>query len=544
MPDKSPESAPAKAPKFEALKRGLSNVAYQSLTPIGRECYDEFYKNTQKLFRSLGRSFDSTDPIHGVMSKGMVMGKDRMELGQRPALNHLKTLLDQMQKQFIKRLFKLDQLHKAVLKKKGEKVAEAEYEKKYEQLLTVSSSALKAMENQIEGMGRLAGGENEFIDTPEEMLDWNGRYLVQLRKLELEDGWLDAAIDAGDAAGFDTNTMFKNYDGVMVLLGKIERDENLSAADLEEIATNLAPSLDTAFDPTKRSQTEAAARALEASHGILLVHALRPADRFRLAKHMNNPKATTLLASLNYLTLEQAQALMPDMAQDVIKRITTSQEVVIKMKKMAAESIMTNPNGNLLNTVATSSVVLLYEIIFRAAVVGMALSLFMNRGDIVGTVTDPIFLAMAAVAAGSYEHVTGGLGKGAITRFITGKRTRYLPEDVAKGTDVLKKERFARLIGRHPQTKKWLLENNATMLKAVVARANTTLPETPESYRFSFADIGLPDVHPDGMDAKTRPQIEGVITDIYQNLYRDMDAKDAPEMLAVFEDMDRNAGLD
>jgi len=193
----------------------------------------------------------------------------------------------------------------------------------------------------------------------------------------------------------------------------------------------------------------------------------------------------------------------------------------------------------------------------------MAISLALNLKNIPNTVCDPIFLAMAATAGLSYDHITGGVGKGGISQFVAGIQMNE-PEE--KAPEKIQMERLTELMGSHMQATQFLRENNGARLSQILNIAEIKSKKDPGDYIFSFDDLiedelekenaeewseakqeerkkELEAEYKKGMDGKTVPLTENGITLIYQLMRKNMGLMDLEEMLEIFDSADEQLGI-
>lgn len=542
-----------------------------NLSDLGQYAYQGFIDAVKAEADPFFQDLNSTEPGVGILSKAVVMRKERMEGVQAATARHFHKLVDQVAATYKRRLFELDGEYKARLtalegtaeERALEKVELAqEYQRKFTALSEESGTRIGELRASITDFAQQFGGANEFLDTAEEIDRWARYGLPLLKNLKIDDASLTAA-------GMDVAFAKNQYGRAFKLLRKLRRGKNFDLADYEEIFTMMGPYMDRNFDQKDKSATRETLSMLEHSGALLIVEVMNPEQRFKLGEAwiqhpdrnpMQKREGILFLASANYLSLRQADELLrridktnPEqyaLREEEWKSIEATQALVKKVREEAAESMARNPQRNITGQYFTASNAMFYEVIGRVALIGTVLSTGLavqraiKQGDpsqITQTLVSPIYAAGVATVGVTYEHLTGmgDIGKGGISQRIARLQTKET-ETPEERTTRVKEERLTDAMGRNVETLAFLRAKDGEVLGEILKIAEQK--DKPEEYQFSFADLGgEKEYH--GLDYRTLAGTENEIAHLFQLLYVDWGLQTVPDMLRKLEEMDRKMGM-
>ena len=565
-------------PETSNTIREVTPAALKELSPLARRLREDFIEDVKKNAQGFYDDINSDTGIPGFGNRQDAMKYKKIDYGQALIGQHFNRLVDGVVDNFDRSLLVEDKKYReecAHAKSDEEKVKlEEKYSGRYEKLWDLSSGELGALITDVEALGKQAENPGEFVEI----------YFPQLQKMSVEAqtrSFEDAErilAEADKTGEFDLEYADNAYQRAQEILEKMNAGTELEKDDYEELLTQLSPFFDTQYPKDKEGQKASALRGTESSGAIIVLHGMTPAERMEFGKYLvesdgrepyEKRQGILSLASANYLTISQVDTLfskIPDLdalSQDEKNKIEVGQKIFKELQEQAAERMKQNPSSNLLNQYFTGSNVLIYEVIGRIAVVGMAISLALNLKNIPNTVCDPIFLAMAATAGLSYDHITGGVGKGGISQFVAGIQMNE-PEE--KAPEKIQMERLTELMGSHMQATQFLRENNGARLSQILNIAEIKSKKDPGDYIFSFDDLiedelekenaeewseakqeerkkELEAEYKKGMDGKTVPLTENGITLIYQLMRKNMGLMDLEEMLEIFDSADEQLGI-
>ena len=516
---------------------------------VGQDMLQDFNDEMSAIFNSFAGDTESTNVKGGMISKTSLMRKPRMKVVQGKTNEHFYRLMKQVEKGYLRKLVDRDKAYrKRVRGLKDPDKIEIENEahrKEMERIQEVASSHVEALYRDIEEMARLAGGSNEFIDTSQEMADWNHTYLGQLEGLKIDEKELDRAMEEGLDAGFDIQYYAGKHNESALILRKIsDPEKDLEPEDYKTVAKLLEPYFYLNFDAEKQDKMKKTVHAVHNSGALTLLHAMESADRLKVGEAiMDDPsksesekkRGILVVASLGYLEVAQVENLLGQgkLDNEEAEKIRVTQEMVAQISEKLA-GIMDDSNpGNSLNKFGTASNFLLYEIAARAAGFGMALSALMNIKNLPSLFVDPIFLGLAAVTGISMEHVSseGNKGEGVISEFFADlkKDKTDTPEELFEQK---KYKELIKFVGGNPETVELLFNNDAELLTAIVERADNE--KDPGLYEFQFNDMEdeIRDHYEiEDVDGRSIVELERKIAQFYSVMRRDLGIGSVEDML-------------
>ncbi len=545
-----------------------------NLSPLGQSAYHDFIDATKEAADPFFKDLNSTETGVGILSKAVVMRKERMEGVQALTARHFHRLVDQVAATYERRLFELDGIYKKRLealttdptspeKKALERVRLAqEYQRQFTELSEECGNRVNNLRENITDLAQQFGGANEFLDTAEEIDRWARYGLPLLKNLKLDDASLAAA-------GMEVQFAKNQYSQAFKLLRKLRKGEEFNLGEYEQIFTMMGPYMDRNFEREDKSATRETLSMLEHSGALVLVEAMNPEQRFKLGEAwiahpdrnpMQKRQGILFLASANYLSLRQADDLLRRidktnpaqyaLREEEWKAVEATQALVKKVREEAAETMARNPQRNITGQYFTASNAMFYEVIGRIALIGIALStgLAVQRATKTGdpsqltqTLISPIYVAGVATVGVTYEHLTGmgHIGKGGVSKRLARLQTKETETPEAR-TARLKDERLRDAMGRNVETLAFLRAKDGEILGEILKIAEER--EKPEEYQFSFADLGE-DKEYHGLDYRTLAGTENEIAHIFQLLYVDLGLQTVPDMLRKLEETDRKVGI-
>ncbi len=558
QPEKQPERA---------------KLSTENLSDLGKYAYQGFIDATKAAADPFFEDLNSTDPAMGIMSKAKAIGKERIQMVQAGTAQHFHRLVDQIALNYKKRLFALDEVYKQRLAAvKGDDAAkqrvelDAEFQRQFKELEEECGARVDQLRESLTGLARQIGGENEFLDTNEEINRWAKHVLPLLKGLKVDEVKLGKA-------GMDVEFAKDQYAQAFAILEQLRSGNPLNRGDYEKIFAMIIPFMDRRFDRKSQNATRATLEMLERSGALLIVEAMNPEQRFNLAeawiKHpdrnpMQKRQGLLFLAGANYLNLRQTDDLLrhldpqtPDqyaLREAEWKELEETQAMIVKVKKEAAQMIDKNPDRSLVGEHFTASNMMFYEVIGRVALVGTAIStgLAVQRAVTTGdptqltqTLMSPIYLTGVTIMGVTYEHVTGkgNLGEGDLSQKLAELQTKGRETETPDArVERNKKERLSAAMGNNVETLAFLRANKGKVLEQILKIVEAE--EAPSDYHFSFNDLPKPaqgEYH--GLDYRTRSATETQITNLFQLLYTDSGLQTTSEMLARLNQIDREMGL-
>lgn len=352
------------------------------------------------------------------------------------------------------------------------------------------------------GIAALGGEDQETIDTKEEawLLDQN-----------LASFYEDIDTPAGrmklqkktEALLPQVKVRIGPHEG---LITKIVDGVSLSAADYDNVLDGLSAVWHDGIQMKNKITQRDSLKMIERTGALLPVQVMSPAQRFALGERLvvRQPaearRGILFLAHLSFLDLEQTQTLLERMGQPLAESdketIQETRKAVEEAKKVFEKIYGKTEGSNLLLEHGTGSNFLIYEVTGRIAVAGAILPLVLNAGSpskIPDILTDPAWLGCVGLAAGSFEHISGGLGQGVVTETILSigdgpkAMTQAEAQNLAKENS---RKKLDDLCGGHPETVHFLTANNGAVLEAIDTIALEKESGMDEGYYlFQFNDL-------------------------------------------------------
>lgn len=543
-------------------------------SPLAADAREEFIDGVKEITTGFYDDMKGDNPASGFGGRKEAMKSVRIEALQSHIGAQFNRLVDRMVANFDRTLDQEDQKYREELAAANSDEAriaiEEKYQERYARVAELGAKELEALVGDVEEMGDRAENASEFLRLYFPALE---NIDIEARARSYEE--VEVALERGD---IDVEYVEDAYGKIQTMLEKLEAETPLDEADYDEILAQLSPFLDTHIQTDESVRTEETLRGIEGAGVLTVLHAMTPAQRMEFARYFvkdeewpagERRQAVLFLASADYLSASQAMALFEEtsdielLTPEEKTQIETAQQMVEELRARAAEQIKHSPSGNLFGNYFTSSNVLIYEIFGRIAVIGMALSLGLNLNRIPSTVTNPIFLAMAAVAGVSYEHITGGVGRGGISQTIAGAQAEKPDE---KSNEEIGLERLAGLMSGHPETVRFLRADNGARL-ADIHRLAALEKDGGVTYNFKFDHLiddilekenarndwtdahleerrkELEATYKQGLDEKTVAATEAAISRIYQTLRGPLSLTELSDMLDVFEQAEQHLGL-
>jgi hypothetical protein len=561
----------------------------EKFSPLANELRGVFIDGTHGIIKDFFGEMEGDSPIAGFGDRSDVMGSNRMELHQQDIKKAFKGLIAQIRDNFDRTLEREDSVYREELaeakKEKDEgkrlqKIRELDgkYESRYTVLADVYEKEMLSLKDDVEGMGRQAEDASEFRRV----------YLPQLRQMSVKQeartyDQVEEALGLSENSDplkyvpIDVEYTNDSYGRAYGIIEKIQADEKLVDDDYQEILTQLSPFFDNQIDSSDENKAQRAMTGVEHSGALMTVHAMSPIQRMELGETLaadsgrepyEKRQGLLFMASANYLTTSQVEHIMRDHADlnalnpDEKEKIETAQRMFVELQEEAKERILHSTKGNLIGDHFTASNGLIYEVIGRIAGIGMLLTIGMNIKDLPSLATDPVFLGMAATVGLSYDHITGGIGKGGISAAVA---RAQIDEPIEEEPD--ESEALSHLMSDSPEVVEFLREDTGKMLALIDAAAEDKTDGENSKYDFKFDDLidemvkkeqgaddwtdqeisekteALKSEHIRELDGKDLIRTQLAITKVYQHLTREMGLGEIGDMLEAFDKADEYLGL-
>ena len=568
------------------------------LSPTGKEVFQDFWNETVQVAQNF-----SEDLHGGVLAKRSLAMSERPKAIFNQTEVLFANLMNGVVNQFLKKLWKFDQdfqknqdATQDAREKQGLRNA---YEANLKRMKGIAHNGIQELASGVRSVVTVAGsieGERVLLDTFSEIDIFNRNFREWLEKLKVPENWIEDAMQQGI---LDVNILKAVDDASLQMIKRIERGQELSP----EAYDNLVFMLKDFFGNNRRldeastlgNQTRAIQeidrrlRPVEDSGAFMVVHALSPAQRFTLGEQVvrsqllqtpeKKAEGIRFLLNSNFLDIGQAQKLLsqidPKMAlkpEEVVVAQKT-QEMVKKMRARAEAFLKKDPETNLMITHGTATNVLVYEIVGHIGIIGAVLPFLLNIGD-PGEwqyiLTDPFWLACVATAGLALDKVSGGdVGKGDISRKLI--EITEVPHGKQESLNQQRLKEFAQLYGKNPETMEFLKKNDFALLKEIYEEAQKT--EDPEKYYFNGQKWKAEkvkkltkldkDLTPEQagqaaekemktryglnenlqLDGRRLSEVEGVINQVYQDLYLKLKCNTALSIPKVFAEVDKLRGI-
>jgi len=560
--------------------------------------FQDFWNETVQVAQNF-----SEDLHGGVLAKRSLAMSERPKAIFNQTEVLFANLMNGVVNQFLKKLWKFDQdfqknqdATQDAREKQGLRNA---YEANLKRMKGIAHNGIQELASGVRSVVTVAGsieGERVLLDTFSEIDIFNRNFREWLEKLKVPENWIEDAMQQGP---LDVNILKAVDDASLQMIKRIERGQELSP----EAYDNLVFMLKDFFGNNRRldeastlgNQTRAIQeidrrlRAVEDSGALMVVHALSPAQRFTLGEQVvrsqllqtpeKKAEGIRFLLNSNFLDIGQAQKLLsqidPKMAlkpEEVVVAQKT-QEMVKKMRARAEAFLKKDPETNLMITHGTATNVLVYEIVGHIGIIGAVLPFLLNIGD-PGEwqyiLTDPFWLACVATAGLALDKVSGGdVGKGDISRKLI--EITEVPHGKQESLNQQRLKEFAQLYGKNPETMEFLKKNDFALLKEIYEEAQKT--EDPEKYYFNGQKWKAEkvkkltkldkDLTPEQagqaaekemktryglnenlqLDGRRLSEVEGVINQVYQDLYLKLKCNTALSIPKVFAEVDKLRGI-
>jgi hypothetical protein len=476
----------------------------------------------------------------------------------------------------------------------GEELEDDDFDNEAKRIFEDTDLELQELKDQVVNTSQIFArqeGHKGKIDTYQELWLFNQNLQPFFKDIETPEGRAEWEADAEDLRP-DVEAAFASQQEVVQRLLESENEE-LTSADYDRVLAGLKAQWQSPIVP-KDAQGEVnvhdQTKMIERTGALLPLHAMNARQRFELADRLvetapeeEAKKGVLFLSHFGFLDIEQTQVLLStfngELSETEIQEIQLTHQAVEKAKKVFADLLEKGSSTNPITHFGISSNVLVYEVTGRLALLGALIPLILHIGSPSkwpNVILDPAWLASVGVGAASVEHITGGFGKGVVTKAVMG--ATEVPEEL---TDEETKERFDKehlekldaLCGNHPDATEFLLNNDAEMLTAINEVENEYEQEEHQGYfLFSFEalvehflqeqkqaneEAGHPWSRAQeaeernrltremerGRDGVSEKQTEQVIHDIYHLLSYDLKLSDPEAMVDVIAEGRARRGI-
>ncbi|MFH1298765.1 MAG: hypothetical protein ABII07_02965 [Patescibacteria group bacterium] len=438
----------------------------------------------------------------------------------------------------VKKMYKEDEqamremLETDIRQEEENKSIDEQYQYDKARILKDYRGAQKALYDQYEGMIRLAGGQNEKVDTDVEVLDFSLYYYPYLK--DLDPGKTYEVAKNGEGGDAEIAVLEK-------LVGKQElkeEDYEIIAEDILKLATKM-PEEENMEDPSRVviDMGQTAFMALAAS--------LDAKQRTELGKVLINhgdkgARAVHKLTQVGYFTIAQSKEIFKEASASNQEKYNKyfdntyensyaeSQQKVYQYLKKAVEYIDYAPHRNLALKYMTAFYVAVWEVGRYGLFGAIALNgLYeVKSGNYAGLVTNPVILGSTAAVAVLSDVMSDGRLSSSLFQDKDEKMRAKRQEKI----DELKSSKEYGM-AYHPDLSGWFtqhVEDVATGFEKVNPEKDGGKKKT-----ITFESMGITEFPQE--KGHTKQQTEQLLTKWFYYMYFDMEANTISERKEILD---------
>ncbi|MFA6435912.1 MAG: hypothetical protein WCW30_02125 [Candidatus Gracilibacteria bacterium] len=383
------------------------------------------------------------------------------------------------------------------------------------------------------------------------------------------EGFGKGVIDTGsELSRLKQNMNVLKDKGLSALIVKLTEGRDLRDQDYEMILGGLTELMgERSIDTTRLDRTIDSVQAIEVAGKTAILNLMTPAQRFKLGKRLVEKanqndtfskeqahKGLLTLSAMGFLDIGQVESLLEalgfPMKDEEKKDIHESRKIMIKVREKMEHYMKKGGGGNWIKKHLTASNGLIYEIIGRIGLIGAGLpfalhALHPERWPAI--MADPVWMGCVAISAGAIDHMSGGIGQGAVTKNIL-----KIGEEKPKETDETRRGKFLKKLDQLKGDFKGIfkfMERPGFLSKANRLAAQYEAPNKGARYVFSSKDFvssdgKLPLELKTGLDGCSPHETEQIIAEAFGIMRYDLSAADAGEMERVLAGSRERRGLD